>query len=182
MMDQERLLDMLTGCDDLPEGYGRRADGARGDLRRLYQQKAARCSSRPRALEELVSESYIVKEAVDRPMSRSPRRGQATRIRLEAEDYSEQAFESTETVLTDLLGQVRRFRTELHQARTRRGVTMVRSRPSGFRWPTCSPRRRPPQHRHRAPVDWGLDCPGRSPAGADLVLESASGASWCGAR
>ena len=43
--------------------------------------------------------------------------GEATRIRLEAEDYSDRAFEETEAVLDDLLGQVRQARAELHQAR-----------------------------------------------------------------
>jgi hypothetical protein len=43
----------------------------------------------------------------------------ATRIRLEAEDYSERALEETESVLEDLLSQVRSSRAELHQARTR---------------------------------------------------------------
>ena len=61
--------------------------------------------------EELVTESYIVKEAVEEANALVRHaEADATRIRLEAEDYSEQAFESTESVLTDLLGQVRRFR------------------------------------------------------------------------
>jgi len=68
--------------------------------------------------DELVTESYIVKEAVDEANALVRQaEGEATRIRLEAEDYSEQAFEQTEGVLADLLSQVRRFRGELHQAR-----------------------------------------------------------------
>jgi vacuolar-type H+-ATPase subunit E/Vma4 len=66
----------------------------------------------------LVTESYIVKEAVDEANALIRHaENEATRIRLEAEDYSEQAFEQTETVLSDLLSQVRGFRAELHQAR-----------------------------------------------------------------
>jgi hypothetical protein len=42
---------------------------------------------------------------------------EATRIRLEAEDYSDQAFEQTEAVLADLLAQVRRARADLREAR-----------------------------------------------------------------
>jgi hypothetical protein len=70
--------------------------------------------------EELISESYIVKEAVDEAnVLVRHAESEATRIRLEAEDYSEQAFEQTEAVLSDLLSQVRRARGELHQARRR---------------------------------------------------------------
>jgi hypothetical protein len=70
--------------------------------------------------EELISESYIVKEAVDEAnaMTRHAE-AEATRIRLEAEDYSEQAMEQTEGVLADLLAQVRARRAELHQTRRR---------------------------------------------------------------
>jgi len=70
--------------------------------------------------EELVSESYIVKEAVDEANALTRHaEAEATRIRLEAEDYSEQAMEQTEAVLADLLAQVRERRAELRQARRR---------------------------------------------------------------
>ena len=39
--------------------------------------------------------------------------------KLEAEDYSERAFEETESVLADLLAQVRHARAQLHQVRPR---------------------------------------------------------------
>jgi hypothetical protein len=126
MMDRERLLDMLYRLrDDLPEEMR----AARWMVRER-ETFVARTNEKAREMlerakehsEELVSESYIVKEAVDEAnVLVRHAEAEATRIRLEAEDYSEQAFESTETVLTDLLGQVRRFRTELHQARERAG-------------------------------------------------------------
>ena len=126
MLDRERLLDMLYRLrDDLPEEMRaarwmvreREAFVARTNEKARDMLERARERS-----DELVSESYIVKEAVDEAnaMVRHAE-ADATRIRLEAEDYSEQAFESTETVLSDLLGQVRRFRAELHQARNRSG-------------------------------------------------------------
>ena len=126
MMDRERLLDMLYRLrDDLPEEMR----AARWMVRER-ETFVARTNEKAREMlerakehsEELVSESYIVKEAVDEAnVLVRHAEAEATRIRLEAEDYSEQAFESTETVLTDLLGQVRRFRAELHQARSRSG-------------------------------------------------------------
>ena len=69
--------------------------------------------------EQMVSESYIVKEAVDEANSLIRRaEAEATRIRLEAEDEALRAYESAEGILADLLGQVRSARTALHQART----------------------------------------------------------------
>jgi multidrug resistance efflux pump len=126
MIDRERLLDMLYRLrDDLPEEMRaarwmvreREAFVARTNEKAREMLERARERS-----DELVSESYIVKEAVDEANALVRHaEADATRIRLEAEDYSEQAFESTETVLSDLLGQVRRFRAELHQARSRTG-------------------------------------------------------------
>ncbi|HAX81378.1 MAG TPA: hypothetical protein DCY40_02280 [Actinobacteria bacterium] len=126
MMDRERLLDMLYRLrDDLPEEMR----AARWMVRER-ETFVARTNEKAREMlerakehsDELVSESYIVKEAVDEANALVRHaEADATRIRLEAEDYSEQAFESTETVLTDLLGQVRKFRAELHQSRERTG-------------------------------------------------------------
>jgi len=124
MLDREVLLEMLFRLrDDLPEELraarwmvrerqafvARTNESAREMLERARQQS-----------EELISESYIVKEAVDEAnaMTRHAE-AEATRIRLEAEDYSEQAMEQTEAVLADLLAQVRARRAELHQTRRR---------------------------------------------------------------
>lgn len=126
MLDRERLLDMLYRLrDELPEEMRaarwmvreREAFVARTNEKAREMLERARQRS-----DEMVSESYIVKEAVDEANALVRHaEADATRIRLEAEDYSEQAFESTETVLQDLLTQVRRFRAELHQARRRAG-------------------------------------------------------------
>ncbi len=126
MIDRERLLDMLYRLrDDLPEEMraARWMVRERESFVARTNEKAREMLDRAREKsDELVSESYIVKEAVDEANALVRHaEADATRIRLEAEDYSEQAFESTETVLTDLLGQVRRFRAELHQARDRSG-------------------------------------------------------------
>ena len=70
--------------------------------------------------DELVADSYIVKEAVEEANALIRHaEGEATRIRLEGEDHSEKVLEETETVLADLLAQVRRSRAELYQARQR---------------------------------------------------------------
>lgn len=127
MLDRERLLDMLYRLrDDLPEEMraARWMVREREAFVARTNEKAREMLDRARERsEELVSESYIVKEAVEEANALVRHaEAEATRIRLEAEDYSEQAFESTESVLTDLLGQVRRFRAELHQSRTEHGA------------------------------------------------------------
>ena len=122
MLDREVLLEMLYRLrDDLPEELRaarwmvreREAFVARTNESAREMLDRARNQS-----EELISESYIVKEAVDEAnaMTRHAE-AEATRIRLEAEDYSEQAMEQTEAVLADLLAQVRERRAELRQAR-----------------------------------------------------------------
>lgn len=124
MLDRERLLDLLYRLrDGLPEELrmARWMVREREAFIARTNEKAREVIERARATsEELVSESYIVKEAVDEAnaMIRHAE-SEATRIRLEAEDYSEEAFGETEGVLADLLAQVRRARAELHQARRR---------------------------------------------------------------
>jgi hypothetical protein len=124
MLDREVLLEMLYRLrDDLPEELRaarwmvreREAFVARTNESAREMLERARHQS-----EELVSESYIVKEAVDEANALTRHaEAEATRIRLEAEDYSEQAMEQTEAVLADLLAQVRERRAELRQARRR---------------------------------------------------------------
>ncbi|MBP1633016.1 MAG: hypothetical protein H6Q11_1304 [Acidobacteria bacterium] len=122
MLDRTQLLDMLYRLrDEMPDELraarwmvrereafvGRTNEKAREMLDRARQRS-----------EQLVSESYIVKEAVDEANALVRRaEAEATRIRLEAEDYSDQAFEQTEAVLADLLAQVRRARADLREAR-----------------------------------------------------------------
>jgi hypothetical protein len=122
MLDRTQLLDMLYRLrDEMPDELraarwmvrereafvGRTNETAREMLDRARQHS-----------EQLVSESYIVKEAVEEANALVRRaEAEATRTRLEAEDFSDQAFEQTEAVLADLLAQVRRARADLHQAR-----------------------------------------------------------------
>lgn len=124
MLDRDQLLAMLYNLrDQLPEELraarwmvrereafvARTNETARDMLERAREQS-----------DELVSESYIVKEAVDEANALVRHaESEATRIRLEAEDYSQDAFEQTEAVLADLLAQVRAARAELHQTRRR---------------------------------------------------------------
>ncbi len=66
--------------------------------------------------DELVSEHYVVAEAVEEA-NRLVRNAEteAERIRLEAEDYAEQHLAEAETVLGELLRYVRESRAELHR-------------------------------------------------------------------
>ncbi|MDX1689526.1 MAG: hypothetical protein R3290_00745 [Acidimicrobiia bacterium] len=124
MLDREELLRMLYHLrDELPDELR----AARWMIRER-ETFVARTNEKARDLlerarersDELVSESYIVKEAVEEANTLVRRaESEATRIRLEAEDYSERAFEETESVLADLLAQVRQARAQLHQARPR---------------------------------------------------------------
>jgi len=124
MIDRARLIDMLYRLREvLPDELraarwmvreresfvARTNETAREMLERARQRS-----------DELIGESYIVKEAVEEANALVRRaEGEATRIRLEAEDYSEKTLGETESVLADLLTEVRRSRAELHQARPR---------------------------------------------------------------
>lgn len=123
MLDRTELLDMLHRLrDELPDDLraARWMVRERESFVRRTNEKAREMLDNARTRsEEMVSESYIVKEAVEEANAMVRRaEGDATRIRLEAEDYSERALEETEAVLADLLAQVRSARAELHQART----------------------------------------------------------------
>ncbi len=122
LLDRSQLLQMLYSLrDHLPEELraarwmvrereafvARTNETAREMLGRAREQS-----------DELISESYIVKEAVDEANGLIRHaEAESTRIRLEAEDYSEQALEQTESTLANLLAQVRAARAELHQTR-----------------------------------------------------------------
>lgn len=126
MLDRSQLLDMLYRLrDELPEELraARWMVRERESFVSRTNEKAREMLDRARERsDELVSESYIVKEAVEEANALVRRaEAEATRIRLEAEDYSEQALAETEGVLADLLGQVRQSRAELHQSRPRFG-------------------------------------------------------------
>jgi len=124
MLDRGQLLDMLYRLrDELPDELraARWMVRERETFVARTNEKAREMLERARETsDELVSESYIVKEAVDEANALIRRaESDGTRIRLEAEDYSASAFEETESVLSDLLDQVRRARAELHEARKR---------------------------------------------------------------
>ncbi|MCB2223295.1 MAG: hypothetical protein KQH83_03880 [Actinobacteria bacterium] len=127
MLDRARLIDMLYQLrDELPDELraARWMVRERESFVARTNETARDMLERARARsDELVSESYIVKEAVEEANALLRRaEAEATRVRLEAEDYSEKTLAETEGVLSDLLSQVRRSRAELHQARPR--VTM----------------------------------------------------------
>ncbi len=67
--------------------------------------------------DELVSESYIVQEAVEEAntLVRNAE-SEARRIRLESEDFAERHLAEAEQVLGELLRYVREARAELHQS------------------------------------------------------------------
>jgi hypothetical protein len=67
--------------------------------------------------EQMVSESYIVQEAVEEAntLVRNAET-EARRIRLESEDFAERHLAEAETVLAELLRYVREARSELHQS------------------------------------------------------------------
>ncbi len=67
--------------------------------------------------DQMVSESYIVQEAVEEAntLVRNAET-EARRIRLEAEDFAERHLAEAEQVLAELLRYVREARSELHQS------------------------------------------------------------------
>lgn len=67
---------------------------------------------------ELVSDSHVLAEAVEEAnvLVRNAE-NEARRIRLEAEDYSEDHLVRLETLFTNLLEQVRSARSQLHESR-----------------------------------------------------------------
>jgi hypothetical protein len=124
MLDRDELLRLLYRLrDGLPDELraARWMVRERESFVARTNEKAREMLDRARERStELISESYIVKEAVEEANALVRRaESDATRIRLEAEDYSERAFEETEGVLADLLAQVRHARAELHQVRPR---------------------------------------------------------------
>jgi hypothetical protein len=122
MLDRTQLLDMLYRLrDELPDELraARWMVREREAFVARTNEKAREMLDRARQRsEQLVSESYIVKEAVEEANALVRRaEAEATRTRLEAEDFSEQIYEQAEAVLSELLAQTRRARSDLHQAR-----------------------------------------------------------------
>ncbi len=121
MVSQEEVLDNLSRIQkELPEEL--RAARWMVREREAY---IARTNETARGVfaeakkrsDELVSESYIVQEAVEEAnaLVRNAE-GEARRIRLESEDFAERHLAEAEQVLGELLRYVREARAELHQA------------------------------------------------------------------
>ncbi len=121
MVSQENMLDNLARIQkELPEEL--RAARWMVREREAY---IARTNETARGVfaeakkrsDELVSESYIVQEAVEEAntLVRNAE-GEARRIRLESEDFAERHLAEAEQVLGELLRYVREARAELHQA------------------------------------------------------------------
>ncbi|GMQ85507.1 MAG: hypothetical protein BMS9Abin07_1073 [Acidimicrobiia bacterium] len=121
MFSQEEMLDNLARIQkELPEEL--RAARWMVREREAYiarTNEAARgiFTEAKKRSDELVSESYIVQEAVEEAntLVRNAE-GEARRIRLESEDFAERHLAEAEQVLGELLRYVREARAELHQA------------------------------------------------------------------
>ncbi len=121
MINQEDLLDRLhQASEELPEELR----AARWMVRER-ESYIARTNEKARELmanakaesDRLVSENYIVQEAVEEAntLVRNAE-NEARRIRLEAEDYAERHLGEAETVLGELYRYVTEARAELHKA------------------------------------------------------------------
>lgn len=122
MLDREEFLDKLKKLnEELPDEFRaarwmvreREAFVSRTNekARQMMEQARGKAS-------EMASESYIVKEAVEEAntLVRNAE-AEAHRIRLEAEDVAESRLAEAETVLGELLQEIRQARATLHQAR-----------------------------------------------------------------
>jgi len=121
MVSQEEMLDRLhEAAESLPEEL--RAARWMVREREAYIAKtnegAMELLAKAKAeSERLVSENYIVQEAVEEANT-LVRNGEneARRIRLEAEDYAERHLSEAETILGELYRYVTEARAELHTA------------------------------------------------------------------
>lgn len=120
MINQDEMLDELAGIQSaLPEEL--RAARWMVREREAY---IARTNEKAREVladakqrsEHMVSESYIVQEAVEEAntLVRNAE-SEGRRIRLESEDFAERHLAEAEQVLAELLRYVREARAELHQ-------------------------------------------------------------------
>lgn len=121
MINQEEILDRLhQAIEDLPEEL--RAARWMVREREAY---IARTNEKARDLlikareesEQLVSENYIVQEAVEEANSLVRHaESEGRRIRLEAEDFAERHLSEAESVLGELYRYITEARAELHKA------------------------------------------------------------------
>ena len=122
MVDREQMLSML---ENLRERMPEEMRAARWMVRER-ETFVARTNERVRDLvararqkaDSLVADSNIIAEATEEAnilVRRAEDEGR--RIRLEAEDYASDRMEKLETLLTNVLGQTRQVRQDLHQTR-----------------------------------------------------------------
>ncbi len=121
MINQEDLLDRLhAAAEELPEEVRaarwmvreRESYIARTNEKAKEVIAAAKAES-----QQLISENYIVQEAVEEANSLVRNaENEARRIRLEAEDYAERHLAEAETILGELYRYVTEARAELHKA------------------------------------------------------------------
>ena len=122
MVDRQQMLSML---ENLRERMPKEMRAARWMVRER-ETFVARTNERVRDLvgrarqkaDSLVSDSNIITEATEEAnilVRRAEDDGR--RIRLEAEDYASDRMEKLETLLSNVLGQTRQVRSDLHQTR-----------------------------------------------------------------
>ena len=122
MLDREEILSKLRKLrDELPEELraARWMVRERDAFVARTNEKAKELMDEARARSaEMVSDSYIVKEAVQEAnaLVRNAET-EGRRLRLEGEDFAESRLAEAETLLAELLQQVRDSRGVLHQAR-----------------------------------------------------------------
>jgi hypothetical protein len=122
MLDREEIMSKLRRLrDELPEELraARWMVRERDTFVARTNEKAKELMDSARARSaEMVAESYIVKEAVQEAntLVRNAET-EGRRLRLEGEDFAESRLAEAETLLAELLQQVRDSRGVLHEAR-----------------------------------------------------------------
>ena len=122
IIDREQILQTLEIMQDrLPEEMKTARWMVREQKRfvaRTNEQARDVLQKAHKEAERLVSDTNIIAEATEEAniLVRNAE-GAARRIRLEAEDYTDDRLERLEAVLVRVLDQVRSMRIELHQAR-----------------------------------------------------------------
>lgn len=122
MLDREQFLEMLQRLhDELPDELRASRWMVRereAFVRRTNEKARELLDEAKRTAAEMTSESYIVREAVEEANKLvANAESEGRRIRLEAEDHAESRLAEAETVLGELLQEVRQARGALHAAR-----------------------------------------------------------------
>lgn len=122
MLDREQFMEMLVRLrDELPDELRAARWMVRereAFVRRTNEKARELLEDAKRRAAEMTSESYIVREAVEEANTLvANAESEGRRIRLEAEDHAESRLAEAETVLGELLQEVRQARGALHAAR-----------------------------------------------------------------